>query len=116
MLIIDADPTQRYLLETGVSRHGYDIAMAKGGEDTIVLMKAKERNYIDLILLDLVIPDVDGFAVMRQVKSRRPNLPIIVLTTQSGINVIVNAMQASQPISSPSRPARNGRLSRWKTP
>ena len=95
MLIVDDDPTQRYLLETGISRHGYDVAMAKGGEDAIVFMKAKERNYIDLILLYLVIPDVDGFAVMRQVKSRLPNLPIILLTAQSGINVIVNAMQAS---------------------
>jgi DNA-binding NtrC family response regulator len=108
VLIVDDDPTQRYLLETGVSRHGNDVAMAKGGKDAIVFMKAKERNYIDLTLLDLVVPNVDGFAVMRQVKSQRSDLPVIVLTTQSGINVIVNAMQASAAdfIPKPASPAR----------
>jgi len=94
VLIVDDDPTQRRLLETVVGRHGYDVAVAKGGEDAIAFMKSEESNSIDLILLDLVMPEVDGFAVMQQVKSRRPDLPIIVLTAQSGIDVIVKVMQA----------------------
>lgn len=94
VLIVDDDPTQRRLLETVVSRHGYDVAVAKGGEDAITFMKSEESNSIDLLLLDLVMPEVDGFAVMQQVKSRRPDLPIIVLTAQSGIDVIVKVMQA----------------------
>ena len=94
VLIIDDDPTQRRLLETVVSRHGYDVAMAEGGQDAVAFMKSDEGNGIDLILLDLVMPEVDGFAVLQQVKPRRPDLPIIVLTAQSGIDVIVKVMQA----------------------
>ena len=94
VLIIDDDPTQRRLLEAVVSRHGYDVTVAKGGHDALAFMKSKQSNSIDLILLDLVMPEVDGFAVLQQVKPRRPDLPIIVLTAQSGIDVIVKVMQA----------------------
>ncbi len=94
VLIIDDDPTQRRLLEAVVSRHGYNVAVAKGGEDAVAFMKSEEGNSIDLILLDLVMPDLDGFAVLQQVKPRYPDLPIIVLTAQSGIDVIVKVMQA----------------------
>ncbi|NQV61093.1 MAG: sigma-54-dependent Fis family transcriptional regulator [Alphaproteobacteria bacterium] len=94
VLIIDDDPTQRRLLEAVVSRHGYNVAVAKGGEDAVAFIKSEEGNSIDLILLDLVMPDLDGFAVLQQVKPRYPDLPIIVLTAQSGIDVIVKVMQA----------------------
>ncbi|MBL6954103.1 MAG: sigma-54-dependent Fis family transcriptional regulator [Alphaproteobacteria bacterium] len=94
VLIIDDDPTQRRLLEAVVSRHGYNVAVAKGGEDAVAFMKSEAGNSIDLILLDLVMPDLDGFAVLQQVKPRYPDLPIIVLTAQSGIDVIVKVMQA----------------------
>ena len=94
VLIVDDDPTQRRLLETVVSRHGYELAVAKGGADAVAYMKSDEGQGIDLMLLDLVMPDVDGFEVLAQVKSRHPDLPVIVLTAQSGIDVIVKVMQA----------------------
>ncbi|MDP6876110.1 MAG: sigma-54 dependent transcriptional regulator [Alphaproteobacteria bacterium] len=94
VLIVDDDPTQRRLLETVVSRQGYDLEIAKGGEDAVTFMQSDQGNGIDLILLDLVMPDLDGFEVLRQVKPSRPDLPVIVLTAQSGIDVIVKVMQA----------------------
>ncbi|MBT3371663.1 MAG: sigma-54-dependent Fis family transcriptional regulator [Rhodospirillaceae bacterium] len=94
VLIVDDDPTQRRLLETVVSRHGYDVEIAKGGEDAVAFMQSEKGNNIDLILLDLVMPDLDGFEVLSQVKPRWPDLPVIVLTAQSGIDVIVKVMQA----------------------
>ena len=94
VLIVDDDPTQRRLLQTVVSRQGYDVAMAEGGEDAVAFMKSEQASSIDLILLDLVMPDLDGFEVLQQVKSRHPDLPTIVLTAQSGIEVIVKVMQA----------------------
>ncbi|MDE0941929.1 MAG: sigma-54 dependent transcriptional regulator [Alphaproteobacteria bacterium] len=94
VLIVDDDPTQRRLLEAVVSRHGHDVEIAKGGEDAVAFMQTEKGNVIDLILLDLVMPDLDGFAVLQQVKSRRPDLPVIILTAQSGIDVIVKVMQA----------------------
>ena len=94
VLVVDDDPTQRRLLEAVVSRHGYNVEIAKGGEDAIVFMQSDRAAAVDLILLDLVMPDLDGFEVLQQVKSRRPDLPAIVLTAQSGIEIIVKVMQA----------------------
>ncbi len=94
VLIVDDDPTQRRLLEAVVSRHGYEIEIATGGKDAIAFMQSDKSNDVDLMLLDLVMPDLDGFEVLQQVKSRRPDLPAIVLTAQSGIEVIVKVMQA----------------------
>ena len=94
VLVVDDDPTQRRLLEAVVSRQGYDVEIAKGGEDAIAFMQSDKAASVDLILLDLVMPDVDGFEVLQQVKSRRPDLPTIVLTAQSGIEIIVKVMQA----------------------
>ncbi|MBT6590204.1 MAG: sigma-54-dependent Fis family transcriptional regulator, partial [Rhodospirillaceae bacterium] len=108
VLIVDDDPTQRRLLEAVVSRHGYDVAIAKGGEDAVAFMQTEKGNAIDLILLDLVMPDLDGFAVLQQVKSRRAELPVIILTAQSGIDVIVKVMQsgAADFIPKPASPER----------
>ncbi|MDP6564704.1 MAG: sigma-54 dependent transcriptional regulator [Alphaproteobacteria bacterium] len=94
VLIVDDDPTQRRLLETVVSRHGYDIALAEGGAEAIALMQSDQAETVDLILLDLVMPEVDGYAVLEQVKQSHGSLPVIVLTAQSGIDVIVKVMQA----------------------
>jgi len=94
VLIVDDDPTQRRLLETVVSRQGYDVEIAEGGEDAVAFMQSEKGNDISLILLDLVMPDLDGFEVLGQVKPRWPELPVIVLTAQSGIDVIVKVMQA----------------------
>ena len=70
VLVVDDDPTQRRLLEAVVSRHGYNVEIAKGGEDAIVFMQSDRAAAVDLILLDL-----DVFEVLQQVKSRRPDLP-----------------------------------------
>jgi DNA-binding NtrC family response regulator len=94
VLIVDDDPTQRRLLEAVVSRQGYDVEIAQGGEDAMTFMQSEKGTGIDLILLDLVMPDLDGFEVLSQVKPRWPELPVIVLTAQSGIDVIVKVMQA----------------------
>ena len=67
VLVVDDDPTQRRLLEAVVSRHGYDVEIAKGGEDAIAFMQSDKAAAVDLILLDLVMPDLDGFEVLQQV-------------------------------------------------
>jgi DNA-binding NtrC family response regulator len=109
VLVVDDDPTQRRLLEAVVSRHGYDVEIAKGGEDAIAFMQSDKAAAVDLILLDLVMPDLDGFEVLQQVKSRRPDLPTIVLTAQSSIEIIVRVMQAGAADFSP-KPASPERL------
>ena len=75
VLVVEDDPAQRRLLEAVVSRHGYNVEIAKGGEDAVVSMQSDRAAAVDLILLDLAMSDLDGFEALQQVKSRRPDLP-----------------------------------------
>lgn len=92
ILIVDDDPTQRRLLEAVITRSGYRTLQAGGGPEALEILGRGEA--IDLMLLDLVMPGMDGMAVLERLKTTRPGLPVIVLTAHSGVDVIVRAMRA----------------------
>ena len=94
ILIVDDDPTQRRILETVVGRNGYRTRTATGGAEGLEALRGERGADVDLVLLDLVMPDLDGLTVMERVKADRPGLPVIMLTAQSGVDVIVKAMRA----------------------
>ncbi len=94
VLIVDDDPTQRRLLQSVVNRAGYATVTAEGGPEAVDLMAGAGGDAVDIMLLDLVMPEMDGMAVLDAIHPQRPDLPVIVLTAQSGVDVIVNAMRA----------------------
>jgi len=94
VLIVDDDSTQRRLLEAVIGRQGHRTMAATGGAEALALLTGPRGDDIDLVLLDLMMPDMNGFAVLEQLRPARPNLPVIVLTAQSGIDIIVKAMRA----------------------
>ena len=93
VLIVDDDPTQRRLLESVVSRAGYTAVAVDSGRKAVELMSTPGGEEIDIMLLDLVMPEMDGMAVLESIRPQRSDLPVIVLTAQSGVDVIVNAMR-----------------------
>ena len=94
ILIADDDPTQRRLLQAAIERMGFDTVQSEGGQETIDLLGGPDGQDIDVVMLDLVMPEVDGFAVLERIHPGRPDLPMIVLTAQGGIETVVRAMQA----------------------
>lgn len=94
ILIVDDDPTQRRLLETVITRQGYQSVQAAGGREALDILNGPKGTQISAVLLDMVMPEMDGAAVLEQLKPVRPNLPVIVLTAQGGVDTVVNAMRA----------------------
>jgi DNA-binding NtrC family response regulator len=92
ILIVDDDPTQRRLMQAALERQGFDAVQADGGEAALALLT--NGADIDAVLLDLVMPGMDGMTALGEIGSRRPELPVIVLTAQSGIDIIVQVMRA----------------------
>ncbi|NWG45481.1 MAG: sigma-54-dependent Fis family transcriptional regulator [Alphaproteobacteria bacterium] len=94
ILIVDDDPTQRRLLEAVVQRQGYRTQTAAGGREALDMLTGPRGADIALVLLDLVMPEVDGLEVLRGVRPQRPGVPVIVLTARGGVETVVHAMRA----------------------
>jgi DNA-binding NtrC family response regulator len=92
ILIVDDDPAQRRLLQASVERSGFRTRTAEDGRSA--LRAIDDYKDIDLVLLDLVMPGMTGQDVLRDMRTRRPGLPAIVLTASGGIETVVQAMQA----------------------
>jgi len=94
ILIVDDDPVQRRLLEAAISRAGMNVVTAPGGGPALDLVHGPRGEQIQLMLLDLVMPDLDGLAVLAKLRTTHPELPVIVLTAKGGIDSAVEAMRA----------------------
>jgi DNA-binding NtrC family response regulator len=93
VLIVDDDPVQRRLVENMVGKAGYETATVDGGEAALKLMLA-EGTAFDCIVLDLVMPDLDGLGVLARMREARLDIPVIVQTAHGGIDNVVTAMRA----------------------
>jgi len=93
ILIVDDDPAQRRILEEVVNRDGYRAVPVDGGEAALTYLEGPAGAEISLVILDLVMPGVDGMEVLKRVHPNKPNLPVIVLTAHGGIETVVNVMR-----------------------
>ena len=93
ILIVDDDATQRRLLETVLTKFGYSALTAPGGREAIELISRQGRA-IDLILLDMLMPDIDGLQVLEKIKPQAVNIPVVVLTAHGGVDQAVKAIRA----------------------
>src|SRR5512135_452496 len=78
VLVADDEPRITKLVQIALSEEGFRVVTANGGEEA--LQKAEEVRP-DIVLLDIVMPDLDGIEVMRQLRERRP-VPVILLTAK----------------------------------
>src|SRR6185295_2074414 len=94
VLIVDDDPVQRRILEGTIKRLGYETRTAQGGEEALALLEDPDQAAIALVLLDLVMPGLDGMAVLRRAAHNPAAPPIIVQTANGSIDTAITAMRA----------------------
>jgi DNA-binding NtrC family response regulator len=93
ILIADDDPVQRRLLEAMVRRFGYDVETVDGGAAAIDRL-AGDGTQIDLLILDLVMPEVDGMAVLARLREQKIGVPTVVQTAHGSNVPVMAAMRA----------------------
>ena len=91
ILCVDDEPANLKLLENILVPRGYEVVSAASGEDA--LQKIKTRT-IDLVLLDLMLPGMDGLQVSRKIKDNKKyrNIPIIMLTAHTGVESYIKSL------------------------
>ncbi len=80
VLVVDDEPAIRRFLRTSLSAQNYEVTDAENAESALEAMK---RNSFDVLVLDLGLPDKDGFDVIRDVREKGSTLPIIVLSSRA---------------------------------
>ena len=78
VLIVDDEPPIRKLLRTGLGTQGYQTIDAPNAKAALELLADKP----DLVILDLGLPDMQGLDLLRQIRARREDLPIVVLSSR----------------------------------
>jgi DNA-binding NtrC family response regulator len=94
ILIADDDPVQRRLLEASARRFGFDVETVEGGEQVLTRLTKSGAAPIDLLILDLVMPDLDGMGVLTRMRDLKIDVPVIVQTANGSIETVISAMRA----------------------
>ena len=80
ILVVDDEPAIRRLLKTTLASQGYSVMEAEDGKTALETLK---RNAVDVLVLDLGLPGMDGFDVLREVRGSGSTLPVIVLSVRA---------------------------------
>jgi adenylate cyclase len=92
VLIVDDDRINRMLLTRGVEQAGHLVRTAENGRDALALLR--EEPY-DVVLLDIVMPELDGVSVLEQIKSdlRLQHVPVIMISAVDEIDSVVRCIE-----------------------
>ncbi len=79
ILVVEDDPNIRLGLEDNLNMEGYQVLSAPDG---VKGMKSALENKIDLVILDIMLPGMNGYEICRKIKAEKPELPVIMLTAR----------------------------------
>src|SRR5258708_25269314 len=88
VMVVEDEPRMRELLERALAGWGFEVAVARSGEEAL---KLTEADPVDVVLLDLNLPGMDGMELLRRLRERTPGVQGIVLT---GFASVESAKQA----------------------
>jgi DNA-binding NtrC family response regulator len=94
ILIADDDAVQRRLVENMLQKCGYETVIVDSGDAAIAMLTGPDAPVFDAMLLDLVMPGLDGMGVLAKIREAGLNIPVIVQTAHGGIDNVVSAMRA----------------------
>src|SRR3954467_3803672 len=94
VLIADDDAVQRRLVENMVQRCGYEALVVDSGDAAIAMLTAPDTAPVDALVLDLVMPGLDGMGVLAKIREAGLNIPAIGQTADGGTD---NAPSAVAP-------------------
>ena len=74
ILLVEDDPTLGYLLREYLTMNGFEISLAKTASEALQLL---DSHIFELAILDVMLPDKDGFELVKNIKSIHPTIPFL---------------------------------------
>ena len=90
ILIVDDQHPIRLMLESGLSLNGFRVSCARNGAEALA---ATSNEPFDAVVSDIYMPGGDGLALVQELRSRFPALPIILMTAQGSVELAVRAVE-----------------------
>ncbi|RJQ76000.1 MAG: sigma-54-dependent Fis family transcriptional regulator [Desulfobacteraceae bacterium] len=91
ILVVDDDPAHLKMLKAVLSEQSYTISIAGDGASALA---AVEKQFYDLILMDLRMPKLNGLEAQKRIKTISPDTPIIMMTAYASVDTAVEALKA----------------------
>lgn len=88
ILVVEDVKANYMLLKIALQRSGAEILWAKNGKEAVDLFRETEQ--VDLVLMDILMPEMDGFEATRKIKEIRPEVPVVAQTAYSYDEMAVN--------------------------
>lgn len=79
VLVVEDNPNTRMLMETVLKRNGYEVATAENG---VAALKVMDERHIDIVLLDIMMPEMDGYAFTEELRQNGNSTPILMATAK----------------------------------
>ena len=95
ILLVDDESSLRRSLSLGLSQRGYETEPCENGVNALKKLELYMKNEIGLsgVVLDIRLPDIDGMEVVKEVKAKRPETEVIVITGYGNVSSAVEAMR-----------------------
>ncbi len=92
VLLVDDNRELSNIIKTYLSQRGFNVMVANNGRDAMGMIEKARR--IDVILLDLMLPDVNGLDMLRSIREHSKDVVIIIISGVKDLNTVIEAMKA----------------------
>lgn len=79
ILVVDDSPTQMSLMRAPFEENGFEVITATDGEDALALVQSEN---LKLVVMDVIMPKMNGFQACKKIKEAKKDLPVILLTSK----------------------------------
>jgi len=91
VLLVEDDPKVSHTVASSLKEHGIEASRFGTGNEAISHF---EREHVDLVVLDLGLPDVDGLDVLRTIREKNRSVPVLILTARDAVTDVVTGLDA----------------------
>ena len=89
ILVVEDEPNLASVMQRGLQAQGHQVPIAETGEDAILMVRLEP---VDLVLLDIALPDRDGHEVLAEIRRLRRDLPVIMVTASDDVSSKISAL------------------------